>query len=268
MTSLGDTATEGADLSGQLHESWLFMALLEKLSTSESNLGFIYAVLDLLAQRYQLDDAVVVLGDPALGLQAFRLGQKQLPREAPASVATAPGVFTEPDIVPAMVREAVRNVCQVSLTLHMARYGADHDPLTRLANRRHFDDSLATAAVQCSRYGWAFTLLLLSLHDTGEPEGTVSDDVLRTFGSALRRAVRHGDVAAHLGDAEFAVILSNAEGTEVLAFTERLRGTLMSYPNLNFTVGTAMSPGDSTDPTELYRGAAGRLYERKCLTLP
>jgi GGDEF domain-containing protein len=32
---------------------------------------------------------------------------------------------------------------------------------------------------------------------------------------------------------------------------------------IDFTVGTATAPKDSTDPTELYRIADARLYEKK-----
>jgi diguanylate cyclase (GGDEF)-like protein len=93
----------------------------------------------------------------------------------------------------------------------------------------------------------------------------VGDDLLRSFGCALRRSVRSGDTAARIGGDEFAIILCNAESTEVLAFTERLRSPLVSAPDLDFTFGTATSPRDSTDPAELYRIADARLYEKKCI---
>ena len=48
--------------------------MLDQMSTNEINIGFIYSVLDLLARRYELVDAVVVLRDESLGTQAFRLG--------------------------------------------------------------------------------------------------------------------------------------------------------------------------------------------------
>jgi diguanylate cyclase (GGDEF)-like protein len=261
----------GADLSGQLYEPWLFLTMLDELSSSEVGIGFIYSVLDLLAQRYQLSDAVVVLGDESLGTQAFRLGRKSVSGDSLAGLATGLGVFTEPDVVPELVRDAVRYVCQLSLTLHLARYGADHDPLTNVANRRHFDAALRAAAVQSSRYGWAFSLVLIDLNGfkaVNDRVGhVVGDDLLRFFGCALRQSVRNGDTAARIGGDEFGIILCNAEGTEVLAFTERLRALLVSTADLEFTVGAATSPRDSTDPIELYRIADARLYEKKGITL-
>ena len=210
--------------------------MLDQMSTSEVNIGFIYSVLDLLARRYRLTDAVVVLRDEALGTQAFRLGQKslnggfagQLGQLARASSAS-------PTCVPNVVRDVVRNVCQLALTLHLARHSADHDPLTNIANRRHFDAALRNASVQSARYGWAFTLVLIDLDGfkaVNDKLGhAVGDDMLRSFGWALRRSVRSGDTTARMGGDEFAIILANAEGTEVLAFTERLRALLVSCPS-------------------------------------
>ena len=272
-----EAEADGADINGQigsdgqLHEPWVFLTMLDQMSSTEVNIGFIYSVLDLLARRYRLTDAVVLLRDESLGTQAFRLGQKSLAHDSRASLATSPGVFCEPDVVPHVVRDVVRNVCQLALTLHLARHSADHDPLTSISNRRHFDAALRNAAVQSARYGWAFTLVLVDLNGfkaindrLGHAAG---DDMLRSFGWALRRSVRSGDTTARMGGDEFAIILANAEGTEVLAFTERLRSLLVSIPELDFSVGTATSPGDSTDPAELYRIADGRLYEKKGIVL-
>jgi diguanylate cyclase (GGDEF)-like protein len=271
VTTTADTGSLEPNSNGQLHEPWVFLTMLDQMSTNEVNIGFIYSVLDLLARRYELKDAVVVLRDESLGTQAFRLGQKSLSGDSPASMANGPGVFCEPDLVPHVVKDVVRNVCQLALTLHLARHSADHDPLTSIANRRHFDAALRSAAVQSARYGWAFTLVLVDLDGfkaVNDRLGhAVGDDMLRSFGWALRRSVRSGDTTARIGGDEFAIILANAEGTEVLAFTERLRALLVALPELDFSVGTATSPGDSTDPAELYRIADARLYEKKGIVL-
>ena len=255
--------------SGELYEPWLFLSMLDQLSSSEVNIGFVYAVLDLLAERYGLSDAVIVLGNETIGTQAFRLGRKSVAGDSSASTAAGPALYTVPDIVPEIVRDAVVSVGQLSLTMHLARYSADHDPLTAIANRRYFDAALAAAAVRSSRYGWAFTLVMIDLDGfkaVNDRLGHVlGDSLLRSFGGALRRSVRSGDIAARVGGDEFAVILCNAEGSEVLAFTERLRAYLALAPDLQFTFGTATSPRDSTDPAELYRLADARLFEKKAL---
>lgn len=249
------------------YEPWLFVTMLSQLTSGEANIDFIYSILDLLAQRYELSDVVAVLKNETLGFQSFRLGRQNVPPHSAAGSANAPGVFTEPEDVPDVVARAVVSVCEVALAMQLARYGADHDPLTGIANRRNFNERLRTAAVRSSRYNWAFTLVLIDLDgfkEVNDRSGhAAGDDLLRTFGAALRRSVRSGDSVARIGGDEFAVILCNTEGTEVLAFVERLRSELLSAPDLRFTFGTAAAPGDSTDPTELSRLADARLYEKK-----
>jgi diguanylate cyclase (GGDEF)-like protein len=256
------------ELPDPLYEPWLFLRLLDDLSTTDLGIGFVYSVLDVLADRFGLDDATVVLSDESLGIQAFRFRRRQVDTELLDRVGTAPGVYATPDVVPEVVRDAVRSICQLALSLHLARYSAAHDALTSIANRRAFDAALHTAAVQSSRYGWAFSLLLADLNElkaiNDRAGHAVGDDVLRQFGFALRRSVRAGDTAARIGGDEFAVILANAEGSEVESFLERLRTTLVpSGVAIEFSVGTATAPFESTDPGELYRIADARLYEKK-----
>ncbi len=264
----GATAKSPVAPVGNHYEPWLFQTMLNELSESELGIGFVYTVLEQLALRYALSDAVVVLAHESFGTQAFRLGGKILTPEMSETIGTTPGVYCEPDIVSDAELDAVRTACQLSLSLHLARFSAAHDPLTNIANRRSFDAALQVAAARSARYGWAFTLVIVDLNDfklvndrLGHETG---DDLLRQFGFALRRAVRSGDTAARIGGDEFAVILSNAEGHEAAGFTERLKSYLASANSvIEFSIGTATSPRDSTDPVELLRIADARLYEKK-----
>ena len=255
-------------LNESSYEPWLFQTMLTDLADGELGLGFIYSLLERLAQRHGLRDVVVVLSHESFGTQSFRLGGRPVTAEMAARLGEAAGVHCEPDVVPAFEADAVRTACQLALSLHLARFSAGHDPLTKIANRRSFDSALQIGAARSARYGWPFTLVLLDLNDfksVNDRGGHVFGDyVLREFGYALRRSVRSGDTAARLGGDEFAVILSNAEGVEAAGFIDRLRLQLKSTENLvDFTMGVAASPRDSTDPEELYRIADDRLYENK-----
>jgi len=261
----GHDVSEDPGVLEQVYEPWLFLRMLDELATTDLGIGFVYSVLDVLAERYELVDATVVLFDEALGTQAFGLRRRQVDL---AGIDPGPGVYAVPDVVPDVVKDAVRSVCQLSLSLHLARYGAAHDALTNIANRRTFDAALQTSAVQSARYGWPFTLVLADLNKlkaVNDRAGhAAGDDMLRLFGFALRRSVRSGDTAARIGGDEFAVILANADGSEVDSFLDRLRATIMpSGTVIDFTVGTASAPRESTDPAELYRIADARLYEKK-----
>ena len=265
---MDETIVGEIDLSGQIYEPWLFLSMLEQLSAGdELGIGSIYSALDLLAQRYRLSDAVVVLQDDSLDTQTFRLGRASVAGDSALSSLTTPGVRCDPDVVPDLVREVVRSVCQLSLRVHLARWDADDGLLTKVANQRHFDAALRAAAMQSSRYGWPFTLVLIELKGSAAEragEGRrEADELRRHVGRALRQSVRYGDVVAHVGDDEFAIILWSAEGTEVLAFTERLRDPRLPTAAVDMSIGAATAPGDSSDPGELRRLAGARLNEKK-----
>lgn len=268
MSLVGSATAADVSLPGGLSDPWEFLTGLDQLSASEFGIGFVYSVLDLLARHYRLSDVVVVLGDESLGTQSFRLHRKKVSADSLGGLTSVPGVYCDPDVVPLVVQDVVRSVCQLALTLHVARHGAAHDRLTNITNRQYFDATLRTAAVQSARYGWKFTLVLADVNgyeaDIDHVGLSVSDDLLRTFGNALRQSVRGGDTAARIGGDEFGVILWNAERAEVSAFVERLRTLAVpGVDHIDFTIGTASSPRDSTDPDELYRIATARLSEVK-----
>lgn len=254
------------------YEPWLFQAMLEELSHAELGVDFIYTLLDLAATRYGLTDAIVTLSHELVGTQTFRLGRQSLPSDFFLQHGSSDGLYTEPDVLSEGERDAIRTACQLAMALHLARYGAVRDPLTNLANKRNFESLLESAAARSSRYGWAFTLVVIDLNGfkavndrLGHAQG---DDLLRRFGFALRSSLRKGDSAARIGGDEFAVILSNAESREVPGFLERLQASLVSFGgHAEFSVGTATSPRDSIDPDELFRIADSRLYQKKGINL-
>jgi diguanylate cyclase (GGDEF)-like protein len=232
LSSLNSSKPAHEEISEQSYEPWLFQKMLDELGRSELGVGFIYSVLDLLAARYELTDAVVVLVHESFGTQTFRLGHQSVSSSMAAELGNSPGVFCVPDVVPEVECDAVRS----------------------------------------ARYGWAFTLVLCDLNNfkaVNDSAGhAFGDQLLRQFGFALRLSVRNGDTAARIGGDEFGVILNNAEGNESAGFTDRLRSHLaLSGSLIDFTIGTATSPRDSTDPVELYRIADGRLYEKKGVIL-
>ena len=249
-------------------EADILVDLLSELGQAADGITFVYRVLEELQTSYGLKDAVVVVEEDTLGLQAFRLGHRpvtpdQLAQAVPNEIAVLPA-----GAVPARVRAAAGRLCAIALSMHVARHDAGHDPLTLLANRRTFDSALATALAQSERYGWRFSLVTMDLNQLKSVNDSAGhsrgDEVLRSFGECLRKSVRGGDTAARIGGDEFAVILGHTGPGEVGAFVERLRRLARDVPvGVEFSAGAASAPDETINSRELLRLADTRLYGDK-----
>jgi len=246
------------------------LGMLRQLcASSDAGVDFVYAALEHVAGLYGLSDAQVVVVDDSLGLQIFTLGRKPIePELAIELMSKEPGLHATPDVVPQAMSCGVASLCQLALTLHLARHGATHDSLTGLCNRRAFDEAVATAAAKSSRYGWDFTVVIMDLDGFKEVNDTfghlVGDQTLRSFGQSLRKALRTGDVAARVGGDEFGAILSNAGPEAADVLMKRIWREIPSdYPIRGVSFGLASAPEETVHPDELFRLADARLYDQK-----
>jgi GGDEF domain-containing protein len=107
-----------------------------------------------------------------------------------------------------------------------ARRLAETDPLTNLRNRRYFNERLRRECARARRYDRSLGLLLF------EAEGGLDDPF--SAGERIQGAVRSTDIAAHLGDGRFAVIMPEAGQ----AGAERL------HRRLQFALGGGVDNGD------------------------
>lgn len=127
---------------------------------------------------------------------------------------------------------------------------ADRDPLTDLANRRHFGDQFAQAVARRERDGGALSMLMLDIDyfkKVNDRWGHASGDrVLARVATALRENMRAVDMPARLGGEEFAVLMPGATLADATASAERLRvalGTISVEP-----APDAPAPAKQGDP--------------------
>jgi diguanylate cyclase (GGDEF)-like protein/PAS domain S-box-containing protein len=96
---------------------------------------------------------------------------------------------------------------------------ARFDPLTGLANRRHFDESLAEAVARAQRAGVALVLIALDVDRFKQINDSlghaVGDQVLKTVAARLRECVYEVDLPARLGGDEFVVLIEYTPTLEV-----------------------------------------------------
>ncbi len=148
------------------------------------------------------------------------------------------------------------------------------DELTEVGNRRNFDVRIREEINRSTRFGHAFSLLMLDIDafkkfndEFGHPQG---DAVLRGLGALMRSMSREGDVPCRIGGEEFAFILPETLKPDAMAFAERIRrgveGTIKAPDGsraLTVSIGLAAFPDDGKSPEGLVRAADEALYESK-----
>lgn len=102
------------------------------------------------------------------------------------------------------------------------------DPLTGLANRRRFDEVLATEWARCCRAGIPLAVMLIDLDHFKQYNDSLGhqagDDCLREVAVMLQLKVRRADeLAARYGGEEFVVIAAGADAARALQLAEAIR---------------------------------------------
>ncbi len=107
---------------------------------------------------------------------------------------------------------------------------ANTDPLTGLANRRHFMEVLEGELERSERYDRPISLVLLDLDHFKRVNDThghaAGDAVLRATADIMRSVCRDVDLPARLGGEELAILLPETRGEGAHTLAERLRDRL------------------------------------------
>lgn len=150
---------------------------------------------------------------------------------------------------------------------------ADHDFLTGLFNRRHFERELSQEADLAARYSSPGAVLLIDLDNFKSINDTLGhkagDDLLKGVAALLRQRVRRTDVLARTGGDEFAVLLrqTNAERVQIVAEelvrTLSLQAAALGEHSINLTASLGVATLDHLSAAEVLAGADSAMYEAK-----
>ncbi|MET0110040.1 MAG: EAL domain-containing protein [Candidatus Thiodiazotropha sp.] len=162
---------------------------------------------------------------------------------------------------------AFRDISERKLLEEELRWQASHDALTKLYNRRYFEEQLTQEAGRLKRSKETSALLYIDLdrfkyiNDTaGHAAG---DRLLVEIAQQLKQRLRSTDLLAHLGGDEFAVILRNICKESVHQVADDYREMLDSYIftyngkqyKVNGSIGIALIDKESESASEILADA-------------
>jgi diguanylate cyclase (GGDEF)-like protein len=154
---------------------------------------------------------------------------------------------------------------------------AFYDPLTQIANRSLFIETVTTSLSQLGATRRPIAVMFIDLDGFKEINDTfghsVGDQVLSAVAARLRVQVRKLDMAARLGGDEFGMLLDGMRHkTDARVVAERIIETLRrpiplgdALVSIGASVGVAVvdDPADAPDPEELMRRADMAMYLAK-----
>jgi diguanylate cyclase (GGDEF)-like protein/PAS domain S-box-containing protein len=170
----------------------------------------------------------------------------------------------------------VTQVQDISERKEMARrleYAVDHDFLTGLLNRRHFEQELAKETERAARYGGPGAVLLIDLDNFKDVNDTfghrAGDDVLKGVAGLLRQRLRSTDVVARVGGDEFAVLLTQTDPDHVQIVADEVVKALgretavLADQSIRITASVGVAMFDGLSDVEVLAYADLAMYEAK-----
>jgi diguanylate cyclase (GGDEF)-like protein/PAS domain S-box-containing protein len=156
-------------------------------------------------------------------------------------------------------------------------YQANYDELTKLPNRRLFQDRLQQEILKAQRERGQVALLFIDLDNFKEINDSLGhehgDQLLRETALRLRECVRETDTVARLGGDEFTIILPMVKtSSEVELVAQKIIQSLTLPFSLGQTlgyvsasIGITIYPQDGDSSTALLKNADQAMYEAKHL---
>ena len=152
-------------------------------------------------------------------------------------------------------------------------YLVDHDFLTGLYNRRHFEQELAREVERASRYGSPGVVFLIDIDNFKTVNDTfghmAGDDLLKAIAGLLKHRMRHTDILARVGGDEFAVLLPQTNATQATGvaddFVKALdkQAAMLANQSIRITASVGVASFDDISDAEVLARADVAMYAAK-----
>lgn len=169
---------------------------------------------------------------------------------------------------------------RMRLALEQANADLEHlartDPLTALANRRHFMETLEREVDRSQRYRRPLSLVLLDLDHFKKVNDThghaAGDDVLKAAAGVLHSVCRDVDLASRIGGEELALILPETDAAGARIVAERVRSRIQAGRHVSTageafqvtaSIGIATADANTVSGEALLQSADEALYQAK-----
>ena len=149
------------------------------------------------------------------------------------------------------------------------------DNLTKLHNRRHFDEVLEREVWRARRHGRPLGLLMFDIDRfkrvNDDYSHLMGDAVLREVAQIARARIRRDDSIARYGGEEFVVLMPETSLQNVLSVAEQLRAAIASHVivyrdarlSVTVSIGCAELRDSDLAPTDFIARADEKLHDAK-----
>lgn len=174
---------------------------------------------------------------------------------------------------PLYVLTQVQDISERKELAGRLEYFVDHDFLTGLFNRRHFEQELTKETDRVARYGAPGAVLVIDLDnfkDVNDSFGhKAGDDLLKGVAGLLRERLRQTDVVARVGGDEFAVLLPQTDADQAQRMADELVKALgrqmavLAGHAIHITASIGVTMFDGLTDIEMLAYADLAMYEAK-----
>jgi diguanylate cyclase (GGDEF)-like protein/PAS domain S-box-containing protein len=152
---------------------------------------------------------------------------------------------------------------------------ANHDVLTKLANRVNFETHLKSSLAYCKRRNTKIALFFIDLDkfkDVNDTYGhSIGDEMLKTVAKRLEESIRKEDFIARLGGDEFVLIIKDVKDNDDMLtlahkINENIKEPIVIGDKVFFmslSIGISIFPDHGKDTEDLIKHSDAAMYEVK-----